>query len=391
MTITDNGTQQVGWMYETPLVAETLNSFLSATATPGLLTRPTTDAVEYKVTDGDKRVAISPFSALLTPIYDISGDDASDAKIFGKPLDPDGYLTGRLVKITTDSQMTVSVNANTVALGLVYSMNQIGSPTIVRTYSQIIAINQMDIEGSKTKVLKWKNWRMIIIATACLRKAGDDLFISFSTNGATLSSVLLEREGWKDSVYVDIKNIFNIARNTDTAWSTSSDVSVTHNVLTVNSIYNCLTANHFLNGYNGLVNITQNTAKIIIPFLKYDDSEGVKRLCLNGWNQLKNSSLKINTSTQRPYRYQVIVLDTDNSSGSYLRIEAGFDAPNSSSGLCVNSTSGSVIALIDFGNNSVLATETEPVQLWRNMKIIPVAKETSNTWYDSSTGTLFIK
>ena len=111
------GVQKIGWKFSTPLQADYLNTFIAGFSSQGLLTRP---KMQPTTTSYGADVTIQPFSLLIVPEDTIPNGSVSEST-----TDEDGnILLQKLVKITTTTQIKISITEQIVALGFKYSFTE---------------------------------------------------------------------------------------------------------------------------------------------------------------------------------------------------------------------------------------------------------------------------
>ena len=309
------GNQIIGWKFRTPLKAEYLNKFMSGDVTPGLITRPPDTGTTISGGESGQPMSgtltIQPFMVAVN-INEEKGTNAIDYN--------DDWIRNSIVKINFTNAVSVTVQENHVAIGIEYTFQSSGSGS-----GQNVE-NYAEVKGYTLEELKANN--PVIIYTLWQGKISGNSYIFATTAGATLSSMLLYREGWCYGYYVDIYSPYQAALDAypndgvtaDVAWTTYKNCI---NRLVLRSIRN---SNNNYQGYcsgsgissRKLINpIKSNNTYFDTGLLKADAN---KKLLLNEiglWNFTKASDTNLT-------KYQLVCLVRDNSDNPKLTVK-GWD------------------------------------------------------------------
>ena len=312
------GTQYIGWKFSTPLQADYLNTFIAGFSSPGLLTRP---LMTPQSTSYGADVTIKPFSLLINPEDTISNTlvDENGEKICQK-----------MVKITTTSDIKLTITSEIVALGFQYSFSSPDGSTQSQWYGEVVPLDPGDVSTFKG----------IIIAT-CQNYIGDDNYVYFSvkTNGADISDFLLMKEGWNPRKWLSV-------------------ISPRRAVLTDGPYYNKLEVRTHNDSYEGYINGNSGVAKhtnLVYELPHNLDPDGIRGYMPDNWNTFKLQS-------------------------------AGFGLAETGAVLPIERTSGGIFALVDA---TLTRQGSYASSFTNNLKIYPVEQEDINVYYDNNT--LFIK
>ena len=177
----NQGSQSLGWKFSTPLQADYLNTFIAGLSSPGLLTRPKFDVNR---TSAGADVIINQFSLLVVPTDKVSTYKDENNEI---PIH-------RLVKMTTNTLVTLSITQATVAIGFTYSFAN-ESVTQSQWFGDFVILDSNDIA----------NFEGVIIATCqCFISSNGTKNYSVSTSGADISDMLLFSEGWNPNKWLSL-------------------------------------------------------------------------------------------------------------------------------------------------------------------------------------------
>ena len=315
MAQANQGSQRIGWKFSTPLQADYLNTFIAGFSSPGLLTRP---SISYVATNFGANVLIQPFSLLIEPEdKGTSVTDENGEKIIQK-----------LVKITTTSEIKISMESDCIALGFTYSFAP-GTGTQSQWYGEVIPLSLADIQ----------EFNGIVIATVekYTPQGETTTYYSLKTNGADISDMLLFSEGWNPNKWL----------------------SVVHPKRS-NGIYNKLEVRAHNKLYKGYINGHA------------------------GFNYHENFSYQLEEDPvtnpdgirgQMPNIYNLFKIQSD-----------GFNIAETADELPIDKTSGGVFAMVDASRTAQMGYSTA---FTNNLIINPVTQEEVNIYYDNNT--LFIK
>lgn len=325
MATANVGVQKIGWKFSTPLQADYLNTFIAGFSSQGLLTRP---KMQPTTTSYGADVTIQPFSLLIVPEDTIPNGSVSEST-----TDEDGnILLQKLVKITTTTQIKISITEQIVALGFKYSFTEPSGSTQSQWYGEVVALAPDGIADFKG----------IIIATCQNYKPqGEPRYFSVKTNGADISDFLLMKEGRNPLKWL---SVISPRRVTDGIYYNKLEVR-THND----------SYNGYINGHAGL-----DYHKNLVYDLKTDIHEIVNPNGIRG---------------QMPDNYNAFKLQS-----------SGFSIAECSDALPIEKTSGGIFAIVDASltNQKIYSTA-----FTNNLTIKPVQEEDINIYYDNNT--LFIK
>lgn len=212
MTIENLGNQTVGWRYRTPLNSDGLNTFMSGLVTPGLMTRPA-DVMGTENTSID----VPPF---MVAVNDENQIDQNHR--FGGNINP------TVIKISIADTYALKVSREHVVVAIRYS--RIVGGVITQAYAELVGLKAEEITADTVVVYRifWKNNGEGNAPTAYL-----------TTRGATISNVLLYREGWCNGWFLDMCPPYSALNGTAYDYSTA-------NKLVIRNVFNQL-AN--FNGY----------------------------------------------------------------------------------------------------------------------------------------------
>lgn len=319
MATANSGSQRIGWKFSTPLQADYLNTFIAGFSSQGLLTRP---KMTPQRTSSGADVTIEPFSLLICP-----EDTTSNA-----PVDENNEpVYQKLVKVTTTTNIKLSIFKETIALGFEYSFSTPEGSTQSQWYGEVKALSPSELSEFKG----------IIIATCQNYQSSSGIFYSVKTNGADISDFLLKKEGWNPMKWL---SVISPRRITD---------GVYYNKLEVRSHNNSYKG--YINGNSGL-NIHQNLVYILDT-------------------RVDPSSNPNGTRGFMPHKYNAFKLQSD-----------GFALAEHDNDLPLTKTSGGIFALVDAGTTN---QELDGSSFTNNLNIKPVESEDINIYYDNST--LFIR
>lgn len=313
------GQQIIGWKFSTPLQADYLNTFISGFSSQGLITRP---MIIPQSTSYGADIVIKPFSLLITPEDTISNTliDENNEIIHQK-----------MVKVTTTSDIKLTINEEIVALGFQYSFSDPQGTTQSQWYGEVIALDSGDITTFKG----------VIIATCQNYKDSGNLYFSVKSSGADISDFLLMKEGWNPNKWLSVISPRRVVDG---------------------NYYNKLEVRCHNDAFKGYIN-------------------GNSGLCEN-----KNLTYTLNTDVDEnlnpdgirgfmPDNYNAFKLQSD-----------GFSIAETNSVLPIEKTSGGIFALVDA---SLVNQKNFSTSFTNNLIIKPVISEDVNVYFDN--GTLFIR
>lgn len=168
------GGQQIGWKFSTPLQADYLNTFGASIYNPGLLTRP---KIDVQTQSSGATIIIHPFSLIIEP----------NDKIVPQNLivDENGNkIIQKVVKMSTTTDVSLSIGDSTIAIGFEYSFSNNGIPQS-QWYGSFVVLDKVTV----------RTFKGVIIAVVQMHNIVGKRFIC-RTNGADISDVLLASEGW---------------------------------------------------------------------------------------------------------------------------------------------------------------------------------------------------
>ena len=173
----NQGGQNIGWKYSTPLKADYLNTFIAGMTTPGLVTRPGMEPVSQGNT---ATVTIHPFSMFVIPIDKMkSGSGESDV----------------LVKVTTTNDVVLNIDSNVVAIGFDFTFAKEGQPQS-QWYGSFEPLTMGQLAAEPYKGL--------IDATVLNYTSGGSTKYFLSSQGADISDCLLLEEGWNPCCWLSL-------------------------------------------------------------------------------------------------------------------------------------------------------------------------------------------
>ena len=286
MSQINQGQQQIGWKYQTPLKAEYLNSFLAGLSTPGLLTRPKFTLGPLAV---GQTVTIQPFSLLVNPegIDNSSSEDENGDEVYFK-----------LVKVTTTSSMIVNIAPFTCALGFKYSFTTDDQQLQQQWYGEVIPL---DME-------KLQTFKGIIIATCQMYTSESTDYYSVSTSGADISDALLIKEGWNPSKWLSVIH------------PTRADNG------TSNKIYNKLEVRShnkrfsgYVNGFGGLAKMSDLVYEMNTDVDPVTNPDGIRGFMPDNYNAFKLQSDEFGLSNS------VAELPIDHTPGAVFALVDAFE------------------------------------------------------------------
>lgn len=319
MATANSGSQRIGWKFSTPLQADYLNTFIAGFSSPGLLTRP---KMTPQRTSSGADVTIEPFSLLIPP------EDTISPNIIDENRE---IIYQKLVKVTTTTNIKLSIFRETIALGFEYSFSTPEGSTQSQWYGEVKALSPSDISDFKG----------VIIATCQNYTSDSGIFYSVKSNGADISDFLLIKEGWNPRKWL---SVISPRRVTDGVYYNRLEVR-THN----NSYSGYINGNSGLNLQQNLI-YTMNTEihEIVNP-------NGIRGFMPKNYNGLRLQS-------------------------------AGFSIAECSDVLPIEKTSGGIFALVDASINN---QKLDASSFTNNLKISPVEQEDINIYFDNNT--LFIR
>lgn len=338
MSQVDVGSQRIGWKYSTPLQSDYLNTFSAGLFTPGLLTRPRITMSQPSA--AGVRIVISPFSILVVP----TDKKSNEVSVYNKTA------IFKLVKITTTTEVSLTITDAAVGIGLKYSFstNEEGSGTLQsQWYADIIVVDKDEVE-------EFYNKGGLFIATCQCRKEGESQAswsYAVTTEGADISDALLSQEGRNPNCWLSLVHPIRSQFGSSETWGIFNRLEVRSH----NDLYS-----GFINGNKGFKKL-ENLTYQIPQSSTYDPPNypGV--------------------SGQFEHRYNLFRLQSD-----------GFDLAESSDTLPIPKTSGGIFAMVDAVN--VIGPNNLMPRLSNNLMIYPVQKEDINVYFDPDDGnTLFIR
>lgn len=377
MATANVGVQKIGWKFSTPLQADYLNTFIAGFSSQGLLTRP---KMQPTTTSYGADVTIQPFSLLIVPEDTIPNGSVSEST-----TDEDGnILLQKLVKITTTTQIKISITEQIVALGFKYSFTEPSGSTQSQWYGEVVALAPDGIADFKG----------IIIATCQNYKPqGEPRYFSVKTNGADISDFLLMKEGRNPLKWL---SVISPRRVTDGIYYNKLEVR-THND----------SYNGYINGHNGVNQYKNLTYTLNTNVEVLTNPNGTRGIMPGNFNVFRlQTGLQIDrTVTEIPVSLSTkdVVLylgvttsdytnghcyqyDTINSKWNDVTPLIAFRLSEYSNALPIEKTSGGIFAIVDASltNQKIYSTA-----FTNNLTIKPVQEEDINIYYDNNT--LFIK
>lgn len=328
MATANQGLQNIGWKFSTPLQADYLNTFISGFSSEGLITRPKISAAR---SGQGANIVIGPFSLLIYP---------SDTKSKGNTTysfdENDDPLTQKMVKITTTNSIDLSITNETIALGFTYSFTD---PTSGKAQSQwfgevkALSANDFAGEGFEGIIIATCQWKEIV--------ATGQKNYSVTTSGADISDFLLIKEGWNPKKWLSVISPRRAVIQGRAGYDRLE-------VRCHNDIY----GNPAHKGYPvGYINGNSGLTKIENPYYDIGDAYGTM-----------------------PKIYNAFKLQS-----------SGFSIAECSDTLPIEKTSGGIFAIVD-ATPIVSNTDTA---LTNKLIIKPVEQEDINIYYDDNT--LFIR
>ena len=307
------GGQKIGWKFSTPLQAEYLNTFISGVTSEGLVTRPICSASPSTDT---ATISIGKFSMFVKP-WDVTDNNT-------------------LVKVTTTSDITMTVDATIVAIGFEYSFRKDGTPQS-QWFGSFEALDRA----------KAKNYKGVIVATLLNYKSSSGTRNFFlSSYGADISDCLLLSEGWDPTCWLSLvspRRMLNEAHGTGHL----NQLEVRRH----NDSYK-----GYLNGLGGCVYI--DSPRYTIPTDVMLDPNGERGVMLPG-------------------TYNLFNLTTD---------ESKFNLCNYGNEFPILHTKRGIFAMVDKSKFNADANT-----FVNNLNFIPVSKEDLNMWFEQESGTLYIE
>lgn len=323
MGSSNQGSQRIGYKFSTPLQADYLNTFIAGFSSPGLLTRP---LIIPQTTSYGADITIKPFSILIPPEDTISNTltDENNEIIYQK-----------MVKITTTTDIKLTINEDIIALGFQYSFTSSDGSLQSQWYGEVVPLDPGDfVDNGENEPFKG-----IIIATCQSYNPPDSpICYSVKTNGADISDFLLMKEGWNPNKWLSVIS----------PWRIYSEEHPRYNRLEVRTHNDSYKG--YINGNSGL-NLHQNLTYNLPADVEYG------------------------TRGKMPANYNAFKLQS-----------AGFSIAETSDTLPVEKTSGGIFAMVDASSTNQLINATA---FTNNLKIKPVEQEDINIYYD--TNTLFIR
>lgn len=196
-SIRDDGNQYIGWKYYTPLKADYINTFMGQVITPGLVTRPRIALLDAAT--NLPKFQIHPFTAYIEP---------SDAEML---TDENGNRwSSRLVKITTTQASDVKgMTRETVAIGMSYSLvdtQQGGSAnrSWYASFEGLTASELADYQGLIIATVQHVERPLYDHRDPNNQHDPIDFYFNVTTQGADISNVLLEKEGWNPRCWLSV-------------------------------------------------------------------------------------------------------------------------------------------------------------------------------------------
>ena len=240
-----------------------------------------------------------------------------------------------MVKITTTTDIRLTIDENVIALGFQYSFSSPDGSLQSQWYGDVIPLDPSDFIGSAEK----EPFKGIIIATCQSYNPPDSpICYSVKTNGADISDFLLMKEGWNPNKWLSVIS----------PWRIYSEEHPRYNRLEVRTHNNPYKG--YINGTEGL-NLHQN----LIYSLPTEIEQGTRGKMPANYNSFKLQS-------------------------------TGFSIAETSDTLPIKNTSGGIFALVDASETNTLLYSSA---FTNNLKIKPVEQEDINVYYDNNT--LFIR
>lgn len=319
MATANSGSQRIGWKFSTPLQADYLNTFIAGFSSPGLLTRP---KMTPQRTGSGADVTIEPFSLLIPP------EDTMLSTLVDENRE---VIYQKLVKVTTTTNIKLSIFKETIALGFEYSFSTPEGSTQSQWYGEVKALSPADM----------LNFKGVIIATCQNYTSDSGIFYSVKSNGADISDFLLIKEGWNPKRWL---SVISPRRVIDGVYYNKLEVR-THND----------SYSGYMNGNSGL-NIHQNLIYTMNTEIhETTNPNGIRGIMPKDYNSFK--------------------LQSD-----------GFAISECADSLPIEKTSGGIFALVDASVNN---QKLDGSSFTNNLKIIPVEQEDINIYFDDKT--LFIR
>ena len=319
MATANSGSQRIGWKFSTPLQADYLNTFIAGFSSPGLLTRP---KMTPQRTGSGADVTIEPFSLLIPP------EDTMLSTLVDENRE---VIYQKLVKVTTTTNIKLSIFKETIALGFEYSFSTPEGSTQSQWYGEVKALSPADM----------LNFKGVIIATCQNYTSDSGIFYSVKSNGADISDFLLIKEGWNPKRWL---SVISPRRVIDGVYYNKLEVR-THND----------SYSGYMNGNSGL-NIHQNLIYTMNTEIhETTNPNGIRGIMPENYNSFK--------------------LQSD-----------GFAISECADSLPIEKTSGGIFALVDASVNN---QKLDGSSFTNNLKIIPVEQEDINIYFDDKT--LFIR
>ena len=323
MASSNQGSQRIGYKFSTPLQADYLNTFIAGFSSPGLLTRP---LITTQTTSYGADIVIKPFSLLIPPEDTISNT----------LVDENGKIIyQKMVKITTTTDIKLTINEKIIALGFKYSFASDDGSMQSQWYGEVVPLDPDDFKSTSEK----EGFKGIIIATCQSYNPPDSqICYSVKTNGADISDFLLMSEGWNPNKWLSVIS----------PWRIYNEEHPYFNRLEVRTHNNSYTG--YINGNSGL-DLHQN-------------------LVYNLPSEIENG-----TRGKMPSNYNAFKLQS-----------AGFSIAETSDTLPIEKTSGGIFAIVDASQTNQLIYSSA---FTNNLKLNPVQQEDINIYYDNNT--LFIR
>lgn len=319
----NTGGQQIGWKYSTPLQAEYLNTFIAGLTSPGLVTRP---KFTCQTVSGNGQISISPFSMYIEP------DDETSTYV-----DENGkYPIKSLVKITTTTNVSLTVTKSVIAIGFDFSFtnNKIAQSQWYGSFTPL-TINNID------------SFKGLIIGTVFNSTSSlGNITYMIRTNGADISDSLLREEGFDPLCWLSLVSPRRISEtNGGTGYLNQLEVRC-HND----------SYDGYMCGHEGCVKLSD--LRYTIPSEEIYDKNGTR-------------------ATQMPNKYCLFNLNT-----------SGLSLSDSGDSFPITNISGGIIAVV---NASYCITGAYSTAFANNLRISPCKREDLNVYLNESEESMYIK
>lgn len=319
MSSVNQGGQKIGWKYSTPLVADELNTFIAGLTSPGLVTRC---SFEWQSSStSSTMVSISPLSLFIVPLDKEKGNEKSFS----------------LIKVTTTSTVTLTVDKGHCAIGFEFSFTETGVPQS-QWFGNFKPLTPQDA----------KDFKGVIIATVQSYEHDGTVNFSITDKGADISDCLLLQEGWDPCCWLSVIS----PRRMDSEFLNKLEVRRHNDAYT-----------GYINGIKGCVRIENPVYSI--PTDPLVDKNGTR-------------------GTNMPNKYNLFNLSTNPENNGLTLCNSGAVFP-------IEGTNGGIFAMVDASNSMDGGSGPVVERAFINQFIIePVAKEDLNIWFDDTNGTLYI-